>query len=244
MCLMGFFKIWCEKCSVQLWLRGFWFSTVLQEWFSCIRQMISFVPREEWRLGVGIYASWSGLHWRNTLPLGRGGRGLLLIRRSVKGVQRRVAGVNSDFKYWDAKDVFRRKVCVCVCVLCDPEDRSLPDPLSMEFSRQEYWSRLPFPTPRIFLIQGSNRCPLHLLHWQGDSLPTVPPGKPRRAALGVKCKGRNRIHLKGWKFEDCGNSLVVQWLGLHTLTAEGLGSISGQASKFPQVAQCEKKKKS
>ena len=117
MCLMGFFKIWCEKCSVQLWLRGFWFSTVLQEWFSCIRQMISFVPREEWRLGVGIYASWSGLHWRNTLPLGRGGRGLLLIRRSVKGVQRRVAGVNSDFKYWDAKDVSRRKVCVCVCSL-------------------------------------------------------------------------------------------------------------------------------
>ena len=77
----------------------------------------------------------------------------------------------------------------------------------------------------------------------GGFFTTVLPGKPRRAALGVKSKGRNRIHLKGWKFEDCGNSLVVQWLGLHTLTAEGLGSISGQASKFPQVAQCGKKEK-
>ena len=29
-------------------------------------------------------------------------------------------------------------------------------PLSMEFSRQEYWSGLPFPSPRIFPTQGSN----------------------------------------------------------------------------------------
>ena len=117
-------------------------------------------------------------------------------------------------------------------------------PLSMEFSRQEYWSRLSFPTQRIFLIQGSNLCLLHLLHWQGDSLPTVPPGKPRRAALGVKSKGGNRIHLKSWKFEDNGNSLVVQWLGLYALTAEGPGSISGQVSKIPQVVQCGRKEKS
>ena len=34
-------------------------------------------------------------------------------------------------------------------------------PLSMEFSRQEYQSALPFPSPGIFLIQGSN---LGLLH--------------------------------------------------------------------------------
>ena len=34
-------------------------------------------------------------------------------------------------------------------------------PLFMEFSRQEYWSRLPFPSPRD-LIQGSNPCLWHL----------------------------------------------------------------------------------
>ena len=36
----------------------------------------------------------------------------------------------------------------------------------MEFSRQAYWSGLPFPSPGIFLTQGSNP---HLLHWQVDS---------------------------------------------------------------------------
>ena len=30
----------------------------------------------------------------------------------------------------------------------------------------------------IFSTQGSNSCLLHLLHWQVDSLPLVPPGKP------------------------------------------------------------------
>ena len=40
-------------------------------------------------------------------------------------------------------------------------------PLSMGFSRQEYWSGLHFLLQGIFLTQGSN---LHLLHWQEDSL--------------------------------------------------------------------------
>ena len=31
----------------------------------------------------------------------------------------------------------------------------------MEFSRQEYWSGLPFPSPGVFLIQGSNPSLLH-----------------------------------------------------------------------------------
>ena len=34
-----------------------------------------------------------------------------------------------------------------VLTLCDPIDYSPPKFLSMEFSRQEYWSGLPFPTP-------------------------------------------------------------------------------------------------
>ena len=31
--------------------------------------------------------------------------------------------------------------------LCDPTDGSPPAPLSLGFSRQEYWSGLPFPSP-------------------------------------------------------------------------------------------------
>ena len=34
---------------------------------------------------------------------------------------------------------------LCLTV-CDPTDYSPPGSLSMEFSRQKYWSRLPFPS--------------------------------------------------------------------------------------------------
>ena len=51
-------------------------------------------------------------------------------------------------------------------------------PLSMEFSRQEYWSGLPFPTPGDLLNPGLNLCLLWLLHRQANSLPPAPPGKP------------------------------------------------------------------
>ena len=49
----------------------------------------------------------------------------------------------------------------------------------MEFSRQEYWSELPLPTPGDFPeTQGLNLRLLCLLHWQADSLQFEPPGKP------------------------------------------------------------------
>ena len=38
-------------------------------------------------------------------------------------------------------------------------------PLSMELSRQEYWSGLPCPPPRDLPHQGSNPGLLCLLHW-------------------------------------------------------------------------------
>ena len=41
-------------------------------------------------------------------------------------------------------------------------------PLSMGFSRQEYWSGLPFPPPGDLPDPGIKPC---LVHWQADSLP-------------------------------------------------------------------------
>ena len=40
--------------------------------------------------------------------------------------------------------------------LCDPMDVALQAPLSVGFSRQEYWSGLPFIVQGIFPIQRSN----------------------------------------------------------------------------------------
>ena len=48
-------------------------------------------------------------------------------------------------------------------------------PLSMGFSRQEYWSGLPCPSPGDLPNQIEPRSPT----LQVASLPSVPPGKPR-----------------------------------------------------------------
>ena len=51
-------------------------------------------------------------------------------------------------------------------------------PLSMGFSRQEYWSGLPCPPPGDLPNPGANPCLWHLLHWQMGSWLLAPPGKP------------------------------------------------------------------
>ena len=47
----------------------------------------------------------------------------------------------------------------------------------MGFSRQEYWSRLPFPTPGDLPDPGIEPESLSFPDWQVGSLPLVPPGK-------------------------------------------------------------------
>ena len=48
-------------------------------------------------------------------------------------------------------------------------------PLSIEFSRPEYWSWLPIPIPGDLPDSGSDPRLLCLLRWQVDSLPAVKP---------------------------------------------------------------------
>ena len=69
---------------------------------------------------------------------------------------------------------------ICICAQSYPIFCSLINcsPLGSSvhgFSRQEYWSGLPFPTPRIIPTQGLNLC---LLHCQAGSLPLHHPGSP------------------------------------------------------------------
>ena len=63
-------------------------------------------------------------------------------------------------------------------VACQP-------PLSIRFSRQEYWSELPFPSPGDFPHPRIEPTSLCLLHWQEGSLPRAPPGKPHHK--GIHC---------------------------------------------------------
>ena len=79
-----------------------------------------------------------------------------------------------------------RSVCVCVCV-CVLVTQSCPTlhsqaPLSMEFSRQEYWSGLPFPSPGDLPNPGIE---LKSPELQADSLPSEPPGRPGILLYGL-----------------------------------------------------------
>ena len=60
------------------------------------------------------------------------------------------------------------------CLPATPRTAAHQDPLSMEFPKQEYWSRLPFPSagelPHPGIKPGSPA--LHV-----GSLPSEPPGK-------------------------------------------------------------------
>ena len=56
------------------------------------------------------------------------------------------------------------------------------DPLSMEFSRQEYWSGLPFPSPEDLSDPGIEpRSPA----LQADTLPSELPGKFKLVVGGI-----------------------------------------------------------
>ena len=57
--------------------------------------------------------------------------------------------------------------------LCEYMDWGPPGSLSMGFSRQEYWSGLPFPPPGDLPDPGIELVSPAL---QEDSLPTEPPG--------------------------------------------------------------------
>ena len=66
-------------------------------------------------------------------------------------------------------------------------------PLSMGFSKQEYWSGLPCPSPGDW-----THISLCLLHWQMGSSPLVPPGKPLHPSYPCSIPGQgSKIPLQG-----------------------------------------------
>ena len=75
-----------------------------------------------------------------------------------------------------------------VCpALCSPWTVTCKAPLSMEFSREEDWSGLPFPSPGGLLDSGIKlRSPV----FRTDSLPTEPPGKLKKKKANQKKVGK------------------------------------------------------
>ena len=65
-----------------------------------------------------------------------------------------------------------------VRLFATPWALALQAPLSVEFSRQEYWSRLPFPPPEDHLDSGIKPTSLAFPALAGRFFTIAPPGKP------------------------------------------------------------------
>ena len=95
----------------------------------------------------------------------------------------RLRWVSSTDGFW-AECYCHRGLSVYVCVLSRiwlfviPWTVACQAPLSMGFSRQEYWSGCHFLFQGIFPTQGSNPGLLHFLLWEVDSLPLCHLGSP------------------------------------------------------------------
>ena len=118
------------------------------------------------RHGGKEWYKWSTSGWFRPRP-----------HRALKPLAKSVSFILVTGKSQEGHEQGKRVICL-PCEIsgnsANPWTIAHQAPLSMEFSRQEYWSGLPFPT------QGSNLRLLSLLHWQAGSLPLAPPGKPHR----------------------------------------------------------------
>ena len=77
----------------------------------------------------------------------------------------------------------------CVWLFSNPWSVAPQAPLSMGFSRQEYWSELPFPSPGDLLDPGIEpRSPA----LEADALTSLPPGKPIAYLTPSQCWAQNR----------------------------------------------------
>ena len=101
-------------------------------------------------------------------------------------------------------------VCLCVCVLSRfshvwlfVTPRAVADqaPLSIGFSRQEYWSGLPFPSLGYLPDPGTEHLSPASPMLQADSLPTEPPEK-LLSILVLKCMVPKRWKREKWREKE------------------------------------------
>ena len=102
--------------------------------------------------------------------------------------------------------VSQGSLCVLspVWLFVTPRAGALQPPLSMGFSRQEYWSGLLFLLQGIFPIQGLN---LRLLLWQVGSLPLSHLGSQRVSKSWIR-QGNGLSHRASWRTQP----LLTSWL--------------------------------
>ena len=125
--------------------------------------------------------------------------------------------------------------CIYVCsviqsslTLCNCMDYSPPGFSVYRISKQEYWSCCHFLPQGIFLTQGSNLHLFYLLHWQADSLPLAPPGKP----LCISTFSKNRDQFR----EGNGNPLQYSCLENPMGRGDWWAAVHGVAKSWTRLS--------
>ena len=129
-----------------------------------------------------------------------------------------------------------------VRLLATPWTAAHQAPLPMGFSRQEYWSGVPLPSPKIpqtaryckkkkiIIFPGAPRKEHRPRLWPSENCVRSLTCRSLGEHLSMACgEGSPRKVLIGLFL--LGTSLVVQWLRLHAPSAGGLGSIPGQGTR-------------
>ena len=81
-----------------------------------------------------------------------------------------------------------------VRLLANPWTVSHQAPLSMGFTRQEYWSGLPFPTPEDLPDPGTGPESLASPAWADRFFTNAPPGNPIACVLWQILGANNSLH--------------------------------------------------
>ena len=108
------------------------------------------------------------------------------------------------------REALTKFVCVCVCVCarvcaCSIMFDSLwphQAPISMEFSRQENWSELLFPTPRDLPNPGTEPLPPVYFALAGTFLTIVPPGKLNQITSQQKFPSSHRKQVARYNLKN------------------------------------------
>ena len=96
---------------------------------------------------------------------------------------------SADLSLKDAGESLCTQLLSPVQTFASPQTVSPQTPLSKEFSGQEYWSGLPFPTPGDLPDPGIKPVSPELT---GEFITTMPPGKPTGESLG-KCEKESAL---------------------------------------------------
>ena len=100
-------------------------------------------------------------------------------------------------------DKVKVKSLSCVRLFVTPWTVAYQAPPSMEFSRQEYWSGLPFSSPGDLPNPGIEpRSPT----LQADTLPSEPPGQPID-----KTRANRRVPSDYWDSAECTDFGFQEW---------------------------------